>query len=215
MENNKDNIYEMKWGSQTPIRFVDEKYGNLDFNILGTCKYNSSLADDDNLKSQIMSDILSEVNNLVKELNIKNVSDLQNSMPSNLKLKLEGKKSDTFTINEVSVSRINLTDDSNELIKKIQNEQKKVVVQTDVGAKDGQNKCPKCGSTEISLNVNNGMLRCEFCRHEFSPEKISGMVEDISTLEGQVMGSGAQDIVADTTSKYQMVPYRMLFYHLI
>ena len=29
------------------------------------------------------------------------------------------------------------------------------IVKTDVNAKDGQNKCPKCGATEISLNANN------------------------------------------------------------
>ncbi len=73
-----------------------------------------------------------------------------------------------------------------------------VVVQTDVGAKDGQNKCPKCGSTEISTNVNTGKLRCEFCRHEFEPEKVAGMVTNIGELKGEVMGSGAQDIIADT-----------------
>lgn len=72
------------------------------------------------------------------------------------------------------------------------------IVQTDVGAKDGQNKCPKCGSTDISVNVNNGHLRCNFCRHEFEPEKVIGLETDISKLEGQVIGSGAQDIVADT-----------------
>jgi len=72
------------------------------------------------------------------------------------------------------------------------------IVQTDTGAKDGQNKCPKCGATEISLNVNNGMLRCNFCRHEFAPEKVVGMETDISQLEGMVMGSGAQDIIAGT-----------------
>lgn len=72
------------------------------------------------------------------------------------------------------------------------------IIKTDVGAKDGQDKCPKCGATDISTNTNNGKLRCNFCRHEFEPEKISGMVEDISQLQGQVMGSGAQDIVADT-----------------
>ena len=33
------------------------------------------------------------------------------------------------------------------------------IVQTDVGAKDGQNKCPKCGATDISLNVNNDLNR--------------------------------------------------------
>ena len=72
------------------------------------------------------------------------------------------------------------------------------IVKTDVGAKDGQNKCPKCGATEISLNVNTGKLRCEFCRFEFEAEKVSGLEEDITKLEGKVMGSGAQDIIADT-----------------
>lgn len=72
------------------------------------------------------------------------------------------------------------------------------IVQTDVGAKDGQNKCPKCGATDISLNVNTGKLRCNFCRHEFEPIKVEGLQTDISKLEGQIIGSGAQDIVADT-----------------
>jgi len=72
------------------------------------------------------------------------------------------------------------------------------IIQTDVGAKDGQNKCPKCGATDISLNVNTGLLRCNFCRHEFQPEKVAGLETDLSKLEGQIIGSGAQDIVADT-----------------
>lgn len=72
------------------------------------------------------------------------------------------------------------------------------IVKTDVGAKDGQDKCPRCGSTDIATNTNNGKLRCNFCRHEFEPEKVAGMVTDINQLQGQVMGSGAQDIVADT-----------------
>lgn len=72
------------------------------------------------------------------------------------------------------------------------------VVQTDIGSKDGQDKCPKCGATDISLNVSTGLLRCNFCRHEFSLEKIVGMETDISQLQGQVIGSGAQNIVADT-----------------
>ena len=72
------------------------------------------------------------------------------------------------------------------------------IIKTDEGAVDGQNKCPKCGATDISLNANNGKLRCNFCRHEFEPEKISGMETDIKNLTGQVMGSGAQNIIADT-----------------
>ena len=72
------------------------------------------------------------------------------------------------------------------------------VIKTDIDAKDGQNKCPKCGATDISLNANNGKLRCNFCRFEFEPEKLDMMEKDISKLEGQVIGSGATNIIADT-----------------
>ncbi len=72
------------------------------------------------------------------------------------------------------------------------------IVQTDVGAKDGQDKCPKCGATDISLNTKTGMLRCNYCRHEFAPQKVQGMETDISHLHGEVMGSGTQDIQQDT-----------------
>lgn len=72
------------------------------------------------------------------------------------------------------------------------------IIQTDVDAKDGQNKCPKCGATDISLNLDNGNLRCNFCRHEFVPEKIiPDTEEDLRSLKGEVLGSGAQDIAAD------------------
>ena len=71
------------------------------------------------------------------------------------------------------------------------------IVQTDIGAKDGQNKCPQCGATDISVNAKTGKLRCNFCRHEFELEKIEGMETDISKLEGEIMGSGTQDIAED------------------
>ena len=72
------------------------------------------------------------------------------------------------------------------------------VINTDGAKANGQNKCPMCGSTEVKLNPDKGVLVCEFCRHEFVPEKLGGMVEDLSHLEGQVIGSGASDIAADT-----------------
>lgn len=72
------------------------------------------------------------------------------------------------------------------------------IIQTDKDAKDGQNKCPKCGATDIIFNINNGKLRCNFCRHEFEHEKVTELEVDISQLAGQVVASGAQNIVADT-----------------
>ncbi len=72
------------------------------------------------------------------------------------------------------------------------------IIKTDTNAKNGQDKCPKCGSTDISTNTNNGKLRCNFCRYEFDNQKLTGMVEDLNNLQGQVIASGATDIVADT-----------------
>lgn len=57
-----------------------------------------------------------------------------------------------------------------------------------------QVKCPKCGATDISLNHNNGKLRCNFCRHEFDPIASDKIVEDASSLEGENVSSGAADI---------------------
>lgn len=72
------------------------------------------------------------------------------------------------------------------------------IIKTDEGSKDGQNKCPQCGATDIAVNAKTGRLRCNFCRHEFEPEKIQGMETDISKLEGEIMGSGTQNIVEDS-----------------
>lgn len=74
------------------------------------------------------------------------------------------------------------------------------IVKTDEGSTDGLNRCPKCGATDILLNPKTGKLRCSYCRHEFDPEKITGMEEDIKNLIGEIMGSGAQNIIADTNS---------------
>ncbi len=74
------------------------------------------------------------------------------------------------------------------------------IVKTDEGSTDGLNRCPKCGATDILLNPKTGKLRCSYCRHEFDPEKVTGMEEDIKNLTGEIMGSGAQNIIADTNS---------------
>lgn len=61
------------------------------------------------------------------------------------------------------------------------------IIQTDVGAKDGQNKCPKCGATDISLNVNTGKLRCNFCRHEFEPIKVEVYKQIYQNLKDRLL----------------------------
>ncbi len=75
------------------------------------------------------------------------------------------------------------------------------IIETDADAKDGLAKCPRCGATEIALNPASGMLRCGFCRHEWSTagaEKALGLNSEIADLTGIIMGSGSQDIVPST-----------------
>ena len=72
------------------------------------------------------------------------------------------------------------------------------VVKINKDAANGQDKCPKCGATEISFSTKKGKLRCHFCRHEFDQVQFEKHETDISKLEGVVIGSGAQDIIADT-----------------
>ena len=73
-------------------------------------------------------------------------------------------------------------------------------LQTSSDAKDGLVKCPKCGATEIGLNINTGDLRCEFCRYEWSKAKVEeafNLGGDLGDLTGTVLGASLGDIPAE------------------
>jgi ribosomal protein S27E len=67
------------------------------------------------------------------------------------------------------------------------------VVNTNSGKTDGLNKCPRCGSTDISTQPGTGMLQCHYCRFVFEPSQAVGfqVAED---LVGETVGTGAADI---------------------
>jgi len=69
--------------------------------------------------------------------------------------------------------------------------------------KDGLNRCPKCGSTEIRQKPGTDELICLFCRHQWHSARVEeqfGLGEGIDQLEGTVIASGAKDIAADAAS---------------
>jgi ribosomal protein L37AE/L43A len=69
--------------------------------------------------------------------------------------------------------------------------------------KDGLNRCPKCGATEIRQRPGTDVLVCQFCRHEWHGERVEeefGFGEGLDTLEGTIMASGARDIAADAAN---------------
>ncbi|MDR0499874.1 MAG: zinc ribbon domain-containing protein [Coriobacteriales bacterium] len=70
------------------------------------------------------------------------------------------------------------------------------VITQEGSGKQGVNRCPSCSSSDVSLNIKTGMLRCEFCRTEWS-EATDDLDFDIGSLQGVIIGSGAADIDAN------------------
>ncbi len=69
--------------------------------------------------------------------------------------------------------------------------------------KDGLNRCPKCGSTEIKQKPGTDLLICLYCRNEWHGEGVEeafGLGEGIDQLTSTVIASGARDIAADAAS---------------
>ncbi len=69
--------------------------------------------------------------------------------------------------------------------------------------KDGVNRCPKCGATEIRQRAGTDQLICLFCRHEWTAARVEeefGLGEGIDQLRGTQIASGAKDIRADVAS---------------
>ncbi|NDK39057.1 TFIIB-type zinc ribbon-containing protein [Pseudoxanthomonas gei] len=66
--------------------------------------------------------------------------------------------------------------------------------------KDGINRCPKCGSTEIRHKTGSDLLVCLYCRNEWDGARVEeefGFGAGIGELKGTVLASGARDIAAD------------------
>lgn len=69
--------------------------------------------------------------------------------------------------------------------------------------KDGLNRCPKCGSTDVRLKLGTDVLVCQFCRNEWHGalvEQEFGLGEGLDQLRGTIIASGARDIEAGTSS---------------
>ncbi|MBS0516186.1 MAG: TFIIB-type zinc ribbon-containing protein [Proteobacteria bacterium] len=69
--------------------------------------------------------------------------------------------------------------------------------------KDGANRCPKCGSTDIRQKPGTDLLICLYCRNEWSGTRVEdefGLGEGIDKLQGTVIASGARDIQADAAA---------------
>ncbi|MDR0346766.1 MAG: hypothetical protein LBH56_00095 [Coriobacteriales bacterium] len=77
------------------------------------------------------------------------------------------------------------------------------VVDTSGDKADGLNKCPRCGSTEISTQPGTGMLQCHYCRFVFEPAQVDGF-RAADALVGETVGSGAVNITQPEDTQVTM-----------
>ena len=69
--------------------------------------------------------------------------------------------------------------------------------------KDGLNRCPKCGATDIRHKPGTDLLICLYCRNEWHGERVEDEFElglGIDQLKGTVIASGARNIALDAAS---------------
>ncbi|MFS8429151.1 TFIIB-type zinc ribbon-containing protein [Xanthomonas campestris pv. plantaginis] len=66
--------------------------------------------------------------------------------------------------------------------------------------KDGLNRCPKCGATDIRPKLGTDLLECQYCRHTWDGARVEeayGFGAGLAELRGTVIASGARNIQAD------------------
>ncbi|MCC5067177.1 TFIIB-type zinc ribbon-containing protein [Xanthomonas campestris] len=66
--------------------------------------------------------------------------------------------------------------------------------------KDGLNRCPKCGATDIRPKLGTDLLVCQYCRHTWDGTRVEeayGFGAGLAELRGTVIASGARNIQAD------------------
>lgn len=60
--------------------------------------------------------------------------------------------------------------------------------------KNGANRCPNCGATDVVLNPSTGKLRCNFCRTVFDDTSANAN-GGVDSLTSDIVGDGATNII--------------------
>lgn len=69
--------------------------------------------------------------------------------------------------------------------------------------KDGVNRCPKCGSSDVRLKIGTDVLICQYCRHQWHGDRVEeafGLGDGLDQLRGTNIASGARDIDVGTAA---------------
>ena len=60
--------------------------------------------------------------------------------------------------------------------------------------KNGENRCPNCQASDVTLDIKKGKLRCNYCGTEFEPKQVEGKTKEAKDVVGLKQGSGTTNI---------------------
>ena len=68
------------------------------------------------------------------------------------------------------------------------------IIDTDSHKKHGTNKCPNCGASDITYDINSKKLICNFCKTLFEGESLKENNNSVDKLSGEIHSSSLKDI---------------------
>ena len=74
------------------------------------------------------------------------------------------------------------------------------IVDTNNKREHGENRCPKCGASDVTYNTKKEKLVCNYCFTEFDPEEVVEIEKEAENLKGETRGSGTKDIKKDANN---------------
>ncbi len=72
------------------------------------------------------------------------------------------------------------------------------VLKTGKSEKNGQKKCSSCGSSDISYDINEKKLKCNYCQTKYEQVKLTSIETDLKKLKGKIVGEGIKNIEEDS-----------------
>ena len=68
------------------------------------------------------------------------------------------------------------------------------IIDTNNAESHGENRCPKCGASDVTYNIKKEKLVCNYCYTEFEKTEVEGIEKEAKNLKGETRGSGTKDI---------------------
>ena len=69
------------------------------------------------------------------------------------------------------------------------------IVDTDNKEKHGENRCPKCGASDVTYDIKKEKLICNYCYTEFDAKEVENVEKEAKNLKEEIRTTGTKDVL--------------------